>query len=291
MNICMAASRASAASAAYAYASLGISVIPLVGKRAAIRWSPFRHHVARTNEIQTWQSRRQLQNVGIVCGRVSKLVVVDLDGLQAVAAFEKQFPDLLDTFTVLTGSGKGKHLYYAPAIIPATTRATGLDMGNVELRSDGCYVVAPPSIHPETFRPYILERALPVKAVPDLESVVQWIRSLTPKPPTQPAISGQIGITKQERTIRFAQAALRNECAALRGMPPGNQNNQLNRAAYNLGQLVGDGLLAAGEVESALLAVAQQIGQSETLSQRTIASGLKAGIANPRSHQWQKRSS
>jgi hypothetical protein len=48
-------------------------------------------------------------------------------------------------------------------------------IGNIELRADGCQVVAPPSLHTVTGKVYQVEQALDIKRVPDLADVVTWI--------------------------------------------------------------------------------------------------------------------
>ena len=55
------------------------------------------------------------------------------------------------TATVATGGG-GWHLYYrhpGHPLLPALPGHAGVDV-----KADGGYVVAPPSIHPDTGRPY-----------------------------------------------------------------------------------------------------------------------------------------
>ena len=84
----------------------------------------------------------------------------------------------------------------------------------------------------------------------------------------------------------YASAALRAEIAILLGTGRGQRNDQLNRSAFSLGTLVGAGALAEADVTTALLAAAESIGLAadDGLAQtkRTIASGLAAGIAQPR---------
>jgi hypothetical protein len=63
---------------------------------------------------------------------------------------------------------------------------------------------------------------------------------------------------------------------------PGSRNATLNRAAFNLGQLVTDGLLDAGEVRAVLLAAALAAGNPEAKARATIESGLRGGITKPR---------
>jgi hypothetical protein len=63
---------------------------------------------------------------------------------------------------------------------------------------------------------------------------------------------------------------------------PGRRNATLNRAAFNLGQLVAAGLLEAEQVRAELLAAAVEAGQPEAKARATIDSGLVGGAAKPR---------
>ncbi len=56
----------------------------------------------------------------------------------------------------------------------------------------------------------------------------------------------------------------------------------MNVAAHSLAQLVAANQLGGEEVITALLAVARQIGLSDTEAKRTIESGMTAGIRSPR---------
>lgn len=295
MNLCNAANSKNTRIAAMMYAVHGISVLPLNGKVATGKWTFAQEKPMTPNHAADIWTKHPEFNVGIVCGHVSRLVVIDLDGLAAVDLFTTAFPALLETFTVLTGSGKGKHLYYQPRLIPGTRRLTGLPEGNVELRSDGCYVVAPPSIHPVTHRPYRVDNPAPPLELENLNPVIEWMeaiqqhRSPTPPPAPPPVkrFSVPLGNVKYPRA--YSLSALKKECDILRHTPEGNRNNQLNIAAYNLGQLVGMGWIARAEVESALLGVAAAIGQPQREALATITSGIDAGIADNREQQWQRR--
>ena len=56
----------------------------------------------------------------------------------------------------------------------------------------------------------------------------------------------------------------------------------MNRAAFNLGQLVAADLLDADQVRAELLAAALEAGNPQTKAVATIASGLRGGAAKPR---------
>ncbi|MFN8531562.1 MAG: bifunctional DNA primase/polymerase [Anaerolineae bacterium] len=88
-------------SAALAYTALSLSVIPLDGKRPALKsWTQYQQQCADVQTIRAWS----FGNVGIVCGAVSgNLVVLDLDGAAGYAAFAATFPALAQTYTVASG--------------------------------------------------------------------------------------------------------------------------------------------------------------------------------------------
>lgn len=89
-------------------------------------------------------------NVGVVCGAPSGgLIVIDVDthgadGLKNLREFETVNGKLPETVEVVTGSN-GRHYYYRTTreLHPFANPELGID-----LRAEGSYVVAPPSVHP-----------------------------------------------------------------------------------------------------------------------------------------------
>lgn len=286
MSILAASHQDTVLNAALAYLEAGISVIPVRGKQAAVSWSRFQTERAPFSFAHNWNRAGLLSGVGVVCGAVSgNLVVMDLDGLEAVNTFEFCFPDLLDTHTVISGSGKGKHLYYFTDEPTQTTRTNGY-----ELRSDGCYVVAPPSVHPTSGREY-LANWTDVKRVPNLNAVRQWITDMIreKQPSKQPTIEPSMSIRDVSAYGRGAlDAAARNLAAAA----DRNRNNTLYREALKLGSLVRDGVLTMNDVEIVLMRQCESIGLVDDDGERqclaTIKSGLRNGINSSR-QDWKKR--
>lgn len=129
----------------------GWSPIPLLprDKRPLLRWEPFRHRRPLPAELAAWAARWPEANLGVVTGAVSDLVVLDVDpradGEASLAALEAVFGRLPATLVVRTGGG-GRHLYYRHPGEPVRC-AVGLRPG-LDLKGDGGYVVAPPSLHP-----------------------------------------------------------------------------------------------------------------------------------------------
>ncbi|RMF99895.1 MAG: hypothetical protein D6726_12215 [Nitrospirae bacterium] len=135
------------------YLSQGLSIIPLKGKTYStnekesktplLTWSKYQKKQATEKEAMKWFENWPMMNIGIVTGQVSGIVVVDLDSNEAMKMAEKN--GLLDTAVVRTG--KGAHAYFRypeGKRITNTVRLNGLE---IDIRGDGGYVVAPPSLH------------------------------------------------------------------------------------------------------------------------------------------------
>lgn len=136
--------------AALDYVRLGWSVIPVAprGKRPLLPWQVYQYRRADVPEIAGWFQRWPDANIAVVTGIVSGLVVLDLDPRhgagESLAQIHREHGSLPDTVEASTGGG-GRHLYFAhPGDI--THNRVGLLPG-IDLRGDGGYVVAPPSIH------------------------------------------------------------------------------------------------------------------------------------------------
>lgn len=81
---------------------------------------------------------------------------------------------------------------------------------------------------------------------------------------------------------RYATRALEEEVHELLSTPEGGRNDRLNVAAFNLGQLVGAGLLEYATVWDALHTAALHIGLGEGETVATLRSGLHTGMDEPR---------
>ena len=139
------------ADAALDYAARGWSVIPMQahGKRPLVAWREFQQRAAGVAEIRRWFRHWPKANVGIVTGRISGLVVVDVDlrhgGPDSIAAAEAAHGPLPTTIEAATGGG-GRHLYCAHAGASVANRVA--IRPGIDVRGDGGCVVAPPSVHP-----------------------------------------------------------------------------------------------------------------------------------------------
>jgi len=157
--------------AALAYAAYGWPVFPVAphAKR------PLTEHgkddaSADRERIVAWWKRWPDAGVAIATGLASGLVVVDVDprndGSDGIEDLEAKHGRLPECPVVLTGGG-GTHSYFAHpgGEIPCRTNLGGFR--GVDLKGDGGYVVAPPSIHPSgvayTWNPWLpLEVEIPL---------------------------------------------------------------------------------------------------------------------------------
>lgn len=131
--------------AATIYLKLKFSVIPLNGKEPLIPWIKYQTEMPTEEEVKYWFTELKPTGIGIVTGRISNIVVVDIENGGSSEG-------LTDTAKVLTGGG-GFHYYYKYPNVPIKNSVKKVrDL--VDIRSDGGYVVAPPSLHPLTGKEY-----------------------------------------------------------------------------------------------------------------------------------------
>jgi len=135
---------------ALALARRGMAVFP-----CAVRdKTPLTEHGCRDASIdlevvERWWHQEPNANIGIATGAVSHCFVLDVDGEKgenALKQLEAEFGQLPPTVESITGGG-GRHLFFE---LPGTTvrNSTSKIGSGIDIRGEGGYVVAPPSIHP-----------------------------------------------------------------------------------------------------------------------------------------------
>lgn len=125
------------------YLALGWSVIPLGrDKRPLIRWEAYQHRTPTPEELADWRRRYRGANIGIVTGAVSGLVVLDEDGPDAQESLRGRV--LPPTPTARTGKGYHRYFRHPGRPVPNAVRI----LPGLDVRGDGGYVMAPPSVHP-----------------------------------------------------------------------------------------------------------------------------------------------
>lgn len=172
--------------AALLYASMGWPVFPLQprqkDKYAVASWK----NDCSTDEkqIREWWGKNPYYNIGIVTGH--GLCVVDVDdkpekhggllGSDFLRDWELEHGEISETVCAQSGTG-GMHYYFD--IGDTYISGCQSDTIFIDLRCDNNYIVAPPSIHPDTGKPYtwdISPEDMPVaKATKIDEACIQWV--------------------------------------------------------------------------------------------------------------------
>jgi len=125
------------------YQSRGLSVIATQhNKKPFIKWEKYQTERADPEQIKAWWSEFPDANVGIVTGKISNLLVIDIDSQEGHEAFEELIPENLIT-PLATTPGGGWHYYfqYHEGITVGTRFIKDCDF-----RGEGGYIIAPPSI-------------------------------------------------------------------------------------------------------------------------------------------------
>lgn len=107
-------------------------------------WKEFQARVPTEHEITTWWTKNPNDNIALVCGRISGVIVVDVDSKGKDVKEIIKGIELPPTLCARTGGG-GVHYFYK-----WNKDLIGAKVGvypNIDIRSDASYVVLSPSTH------------------------------------------------------------------------------------------------------------------------------------------------
>lgn len=179
------------------YKAIGLSVIPLEfrGKKSLVKWTEYQERQSTEEEIKQWWTQWPNANIAIVTGRVSGIVVLDVDGPEGEETVKAMAP-LPETPTVRTGRGLHYYFKYKEGVRNFQKKES---LKGIDLRGDGGYVVTSPSIH-ENGKKY--EWIKPIN-VP-LAELPEWV--LMEKPEDKAPIAGLYkGVVKGQRNVSLTR--------------------------------------------------------------------------------------
>jgi hypothetical protein len=132
-------------------------------------------HAATTNveRIDRWWHAFPNLNIGIATGAASSVFVLDIDGEDgegSLLKLESEHGALPPTIEAITG--KGRHCYFRTGKRKISNSAGQIGVG-LDIRGDGGYVIAPPSIHPSG-RPYVWS----VDTTRDFAAAPNWLLTM-----------------------------------------------------------------------------------------------------------------
>jgi hypothetical protein len=261
---------------ALAYAARGLPVFPCQeGSKLPLTAHGCRDATTDPQAIRRWWKKSPRANVAVATG--GRLAVLDVDG--EPGAFNLAQLEI-EHGTIVTATSKtwtGHHLWFRVPEGVEIGCSTGRVGGGLDVRGEGGYILAPPSLHPAGITyAWAVQEALAV--------MPEWLVELARKPDrarTNPTETIRLLELGQDGS-RYGLAALEGEAETVRRAPEGRRNHTLNVASFQCGQLVAGGELARSVVEAELLAAALAAGLGRIEAERTITSGLNAGTAYPR---------
>jgi hypothetical protein len=181
--------------------------------------------------------------LAIRTGRVSGLLVADIDPRNG-GRLDRDL--MAPTAAVATGGG-GWHLFYRHPGVPTLAALPG--RAGIDLKGDGGYVTAPPSVHPDTKRPY------------------RWAngRAVNEMPPALRAGG-----------ISNPAALLAANLRKVTGAPEGRRRHTLYGAARGVARMVLAGAIAPADAIAALTQAGEQAGQTPRDIRAAIAGAFRA---------------
>ena len=268
------------------YTKRGWRVFPLQGKHPYAGTHGLTDASGDGSQVVAWWQQHPEANVGVRTGAApdgSGIWVLDLDSgfdaearVDAVAAGR----EYRNTLTVRTGGG-GLHLLYqyGPELTAYLTASgltlptrNGIEGKGLDVRSDGGYIVAVPSIHPDTGVCYAWESKAAIAVAPE------WLVKMVAKPieqrraaPPPPRVEGG----------GFGAAVLRNAVGKVAASTVGERHDTLLAQARTVGGYIVSAGISLAEAEVALVEAGDGCGKPAGEVRRTVRDGLAFGQREP----------
>jgi len=211
------------------YVAQGLSVIPMGdNKRPLVKWMKYQEFRPRMSDISTWMNVfSAVERLAIVTGKVSNIVVVDCESREDAEWFWRTKGET----SVVVETRRGFHFYFRHP--GCTVRNAQRVFGRYDVRGDGGYVLAPPSLHKsgryKWVKPLVTTAELPVfdlawrpdnEASPDKKYIdgARYVSAIR-------AVSGQGGHSDTFRACCVLRDSGFSEGECLLGMQEWNATN------------------------------------------------------------------
>jgi hypothetical protein len=228
-------------------------------------------------QVERWWAAYPRANVGIATGRVSSIVILDVDvrhgGQESLTALEKKHGKLIETYRVRTGRDekkrRGKHHYFTYSdelvkLLKKLTRSPADKPNGLDVLADGGYVVGPGSDHVSGTR-YEVESS-PLAAFEP--------HAFRP-PKGEPTEEKPVPAAARSR----AKRVLAKRCRVLAASEEGARNTNEYESGFEVGTHVGAGALDHRDALERLFAATREMAspRPERESRETLERGLRDG--------------
>jgi hypothetical protein len=155
------------------YQKEGLCIIPVPfrEKAAKIQWGELQNRLPTEQELSAWFDKNNT-NIAVICGRISgNLVALDCDSREIFYDLSKKICQNINVkdireFTRISQTARGFQIWLRTQEPVKSNKFPKLD-----IKGEGGYVVAPPSIHPSGKQYAFLNPKTPIRAIKDLREI------------------------------------------------------------------------------------------------------------------------
>jgi hypothetical protein len=232
--------------------------------------------------IAVMKNSGRFKGIGREVTAEDRLVVIDLDKCidedGTISGFAQDIVARVNSYTEISPSGHGLHIW-THGTIPANVPSNKPKPDGIEMYYRGHYLTWTGNHLGGT--PLVIEdRSTIAQAI--YQEVMTRRESLKASTRTQKQFQPLTPTSTSNGHARYAETALRDECAILASAQNGCRNDQLNESAFNMGTLVGAGVLDRALAESELYNAAVETGLPLAEIEKHIKHGIDDGIHHPR---------
>ncbi|MDR2870836.1 MAG: bifunctional DNA primase/polymerase, partial [Deferribacteraceae bacterium] len=242
-----------------AIARKGFPIFPCKPDKKPYISGGFKSASTDPKQIKAWFQEFPDALWGMPTGKISGIMVLDVDmpeGENSLAALEAENSPLPATKEVLTQSG-GRHIYFK--YVAGAKCSAGQLAKNLDIRTDGGYVIIPPSAG------YTVVKDV---AIADAPTWLVWlIQKLKSKKSSR----------KSSADAHVANSILDGMCKEMAQTQEGERNDKLNALAFQLGLMVGNKELPESALDK-LMEAALESGLELDEIESTSQSGFTAGV-------------
>jgi len=277
--------------AAKTWHDLGIATIPILSRSkcpALDSWKQYQTCLPRPKELEAWFSSGRY-GLAILVGW-QNLVVLDFDDKYYYAEWwaalsPEQQKLMSSTYRVKTRRGFHLYFYYVNGSL------RNAKLGGVDVKAQGGYVLAPPTLHPSGHRYQGIGSPQDIKLLPTISGILPEYKAIEQYKPRyvgllatelDPFEDAMRCVPTNGGSRNYALAALEGERQRVLAANQGNRNNTLFVAAANLASMIPHGIITPAQIEQALGDAALAVGLYPIEVEKTLQSAIAKGCQNPR---------
>lgn len=263
--------------AALAYAAQGWRVFPLSPRqKIPIKGSSgFKDATTDPDQIRRWWTDLPNANIGFATG--NGIHVLDIDGEkgeESLRLLELENQGLPPTRVARTGRGRHFYFIYMGELGNTSSKVAQ----QIDTRSDGGYVVLPPSVHESGTLYEWADETVPLAQMPE------WLVKAVQKPEVEESytLTRAPVLPDNHWDIHpYVAQRVNNRLNMLANQSPGGRNDRFHKAAFDAGRYVAGGYADELYIERETKRAGRSCGLTEAEMEKSWRSGFDAGYMVP----------